>query len=847
MKKLFLLLALLSCLWQASAQVGINSDNSEPDPSAMLDVKSSDKGFLPPRMTIIQRNAIIAPLSGLQIFNSDCFDMQFFNGSGWIPMSNTGQMDPPGSINGEASPCMNANGLIYSIDSVANATGYHWTVPAGGTILSGQGTTGIVVNFGSVSGSICVSSYNDCYRSVASCFPVNLIQPDSVSVTISCGSNLVCEGTVVVFTATPVNGGVLPVYQWMKNGVAISGATSNIFEDAPENLDAYSCSMTSFAQCNTGIQVISNSVIIEVIPFHQVDITIISSNNNVGLCPSAMVTFSSSITNGGQSPVFQWYVNDSSVSGATSSTFTYSPLNTDQVHCVLVSDFQCTVDDTVSSNTITLTVNETLVVNHIAGNVAPITKSVSYGLVGNIPGEPAKCWITSNLGASQQATSVSDNTEASAGWYWQFNRPQGYKHDGATLTPAWTITNINENSDWQPGNDPCNLELGTEWRIPSYTEWYNVDETGSWTNWNGPWNSDLKLHAAGYLENISGYPNLRGITGYYWSGTQNSLEIGWRLVFFNTGCHMNNGNKAFGFSLRCLKNACSIAPGVPEPNNHTLSQSIIIWNWLPVAGASGYKWNITNDYNTATDMGTALIKTETGLTCNTSYTRYVWAYNSCGNSETLVMSGSTMPCIATCGDSIIIIHVAGDVAPVNKTTTYSTVTNIPGEPAKCWITSNLGSDHQAVSVDDATEASAGWYWQFNRRQGYKHDGSTLTPAWTITSISENSDWQTDNDPCKHELGTQWRLPTYTEWNNVDNTGGWTNWNGPWGSELKIHAVGYLDYNDGSLYGRGSGGYYWASKQNNSSNGWHLNFYSGFSSMNYSYKPYGFSVRCIRDN
>ena len=32
-----------------------------------------------------------------------------------------------------------------------------------------------------------------------------------------------------------------------------------------------------------------------------------------------------------------------------------------------------------------------------------------------------------------------------------------------------------------------------------------------------------------------------------------------------------------------------------------------------------------------------------------------------------------------------------------KTVAYGTVTNIPGEPSKCWITSNLGSDHRGNS------------------------------------------------------------------------------------------------------------------------------------------------------
>lgn len=73
----------------------------------------------------------------------------------------------------------------------------------------------------------------------------------------------------------------------------------------------------------------------------------------------------------------------------------------------------------------------------------------------------------------------------------------------------------------------------------------------------------------------------------------------------------------------------------------------------------------------------------------------------------------------TCGDLITVNHVAGTVAPVNKTVTYGTVTGIAGTDEKCWITSNLGADRQATAVDDATEASAGWYWQYNRQQGYK--------------------------------------------------------------------------------------------------------------------------------
>jgi hypothetical protein len=63
---LFLLIAIIS-----HAQVAINADNTAPDNSAMLDVKSTAKGMLVPRMTVAQRDAIPAPAKGLIVFCTD--------------------------------------------------------------------------------------------------------------------------------------------------------------------------------------------------------------------------------------------------------------------------------------------------------------------------------------------------------------------------------------------------------------------------------------------------------------------------------------------------------------------------------------------------------------------------------------------------------------------------------------------------------------------------------------------------------------------------------------------------------------------------------------------------------
>ena len=82
-------------------------------------------------------------------------------------------------------------------------------------------------------------------------------------------------------------------------------------------------------------------------------------------------------------------------------------------------------------------------------------------------------------------------------------------------------------------------------------------------------------------------------------------------------------------------------PDAPESAAFNCGVTYISWQWLTVPIALGYKWNTVNNYNTATDLGATHQVAETGLTCWTAYTRYVWAYNACGNSDAFVMSAST--------------------------------------------------------------------------------------------------------------------------------------------------------------------------------------------------------------
>ncbi|MCK5629133.1 MAG: hypothetical protein KAI26_00830, partial [Nanoarchaeota archaeon] len=277
----------------------------------------------------------------------------------------------------------------------------------------------------------------------------------------------------------------------------------------------------------------------------------------------------------------------------------------------------CVLASTVSA----FNCGDDLVVNHVVGNVAPVTKSVTYGTVlTDLTGEN-KCWITRNLGASQQASSATDATEASAGWYWQFNREQGYKYSTTRTPSTYWNDYISQDSDWTAANDPCTRELGAGWRLPTKIEWANADSNGAWDNRDDAYKSVLKIHAAGGLTSYSnpGELEYRGSRSKYWSSTQWSSDGGWGLGAASTGSAMNTFTKAYGVSVRCLSDV--IAPPTYTSftseettnfSNVTLSSvtslTLAIDNKGKIAFPLGHSINSENqDYDTNVNIEDALI------------------------------------------------------------------------------------------------------------------------------------------------------------------------------------------------------------------------------------------------
>lgn len=122
-----LLWALFLMLQAQSNGVGIGT-GAPPHPSAMLEIQDTTGGFLYPRLTTAQRNAINNPATGLTIFNttSQCFEAYFANG--WKATAC--------ACNSFPNPSFTFPGFISvnqaaSFSATTGGASYAWTFPSG--------------------------------------------------------------------------------------------------------------------------------------------------------------------------------------------------------------------------------------------------------------------------------------------------------------------------------------------------------------------------------------------------------------------------------------------------------------------------------------------------------------------------------------------------------------------------------------------------------------------------------------------------------------------------------------------------------------------------------------------
>lgn len=121
----------------------------------MLDVNSTTKGFLMPRMTTVQKNAIVNPANGLMIFNTDSNNLEIFNGAVWNTTTLSGGTIGLGfsspnvtTAGGDAADISGILNLDHSLPDTLGAHLMTTNLVTDGNFISGDGDNeGLSVNF----------------------------------------------------------------------------------------------------------------------------------------------------------------------------------------------------------------------------------------------------------------------------------------------------------------------------------------------------------------------------------------------------------------------------------------------------------------------------------------------------------------------------------------------------------------------------------------------------------------------------------------------------------------------------------------------------------------------------
>ncbi len=249
---------------------------------------------------------------------------------------------------GSNSPvCQGAN-LNLNAGSGSPGVTYLWSGPNNySSSLQNPAISSVVLND---SGTYkVIIDLNGCKDTIATGVTVNpLLAPVVININVS-PKDTVCLGDTVLFNSAVSNAGS-PIYQWLKNGAVINGATNTIYSsNTINNGDAISCRVNSSLPCQSVNTVVSNLIQMSVLSYLPPTLSITAYPAYFG--PGTFVTFTAHPSGNISNMIYQWRKNGIDIPGATSSTYTISTLSsTDTISLFIKTFVACTFPDTVLSN-----------------------------------------------------------------------------------------------------------------------------------------------------------------------------------------------------------------------------------------------------------------------------------------------------------------------------------------------------------------------------------------------------------------------------------------------------------------------------------------------------------------
>lgn len=212
--------------------------------------------------------------------------------------------------------------------------------------------------------------------------------PCTSAVYIDASADSICEGSSITFTATAINGGNNPVYQWKKNGVKV-GSNNPVYTAKYYSNDTITCTLTSNASCTVNAITESDKIIVHV--KKAVQPIIIITADTLSICSGTTIHFNTATLNGGNMPSYTWIKNNT-LTGVTDSTYAANNFsNGDSIFCILKSNEACLISNTDSSNILHVAVTENVTPTiNITASAATICSGDSIKFIATVTHEGSK-------------------------------------------------------------------------------------------------------------------------------------------------------------------------------------------------------------------------------------------------------------------------------------------------------------------------------------------------------------------------------------------------------------------------------------------------------------------------
>jgi uncharacterized protein (TIGR02145 family) len=492
--KYFTIILFLFVKASTFAQTGIGT--TTPDPSAQLEVSSTSKGFLPPRMTTEQRDNISNPATGLIIYNTTTNILEYKIASGWVS-------------------------LISNPDGVNAGEMQYW-----------DGSAWVVIPSSTNDGAILTV-----VDGIPTWVDGTATAPSELIISNAVGGD--AKATVTFTAPASIGGTAIAGYTVISSpgGITATGVSSPITIQGLTNGTAYTFTVTATSTASSA----SNPVTPAGAPDAptigtatggetqaRVTFTAPANNGFAAITGYTVTSFPGGITKtGASSPI--------TITGLTNGTpYTFTVTATNSIGTGAASAASNSVTPATVPSVTNLTTGKIWMDRNLGATqvAASSTDAASYGDL------------------YQWGRGADGHQLRSSGTTTVYSSSTSPGNTFITVSNNW-YTGTDRDNLWQ-GVNGINNPCPSGYRLPTEAEWQAERATWGSNDAAGAFASPLKLPMAGYRLYSDGSLRNFGVEGNYWSSTVSS-SYSRRLYLSSSPAYVGSSLRVLGFAVRCLK------------------------------------------------------------------------------------------------------------------------------------------------------------------------------------------------------------------------------------------------------------------------------------------------------